>query len=88
MPIMRRDRGALGDDEVQPLLALAQLGGELEQEVDPGAVDVGRRDEVDDERLAAVREQAAQPCAEVADVGGVDLALDRRDRDVAFAGPR
>ena len=59
------DRDRAADDRpgrgagAAPLLALAQVGVELEQEVDARAVEVGRRREVDHQREAAVGQHAA-----------------------------
>src|SRR4051812_42053019 len=75
-------RRLLGHAERQALLAAAQPAGEVEQQADPGAVEVGRSAEVDHEPERVVRDGGREPVAERDRVRQVDLARHARDDDI------
>jgi hypothetical protein len=75
-----RDLRAVGGDHVQRELAPVEPGGEVEQQPDAGAVDVGDLAQVDHQPERLVGDRVVDPVAEALGVGGVDLADDGRHR--------
>src|SRR5918995_3200693 len=74
------DRRARRDDQVKLLLARRQPPADREQQVDPGAVEIGDVAEVDDQLLRLVLHEPPQLDRHLADARRVELPREREDQ--------